>query len=150
RHTRLFQILPGHRRERRRCPGRPLVRSPGTRASETAMKDWIVPVGDAFDPNGMLRRFRSRIVARVLPEWSLRSESLRITRNKTFEDNPPRARPQEVAGPASNHPRRRASKRSRQFIFRMIDRRRRRYEQGLVPTDDHGHGHLLAAIFVLA
>ena len=32
----------------------------------------------------------------------------------------------------------------------MIDRRGCRYEQGLVPTDDHGHGHLLAAIFILA
>src|SRR5262249_12734798 len=45
---------------------------------------------------------------------------------------------------------RRSSKRSRQFVFRMINRRRCRYEQGLVPTDDHGYGHLLAAILVLA
>src|SRR5262244_739573 len=71
RHTRLFQVLPCHRRERRRCPGRPFVGSPGTRASETAMKDWIVPIGDAFDPNGMLRRFTSRVVARVLTERTL-------------------------------------------------------------------------------
>src|SRR5262249_58279789 len=84
---RLFEVLPGHRRECCGCPGRSLVRSPGTRASETAMKDWIVPVADAFDPNGMLRRFTSRIVARVLAERSLRFESLRISRNKTFKDD---------------------------------------------------------------
>src|SRR5262245_19877895 len=114
------------------------------------MKDWIIPVGDTFDPNGMLRRFTSRVVPRVLAERSLWFKSLRISGNKTFEDNLRRGRHQEVAGLAFDQLHRRSSKRSRQFVFRMIDRRRRRYEQGLVPTDDHGHGHLLAAIFVLA
>ena len=32
----------------------------------------------------------------------------------------------------------------------MINRRRRRHEQCLVPTDNHGHGHLLTAILVFA
>src|SRR5262245_23094968 len=150
RHTRLFQVLPGHRRERSRCPGRPFVRSPGTRASETPMKDWIVPIGDAFDSNGMLRRFTSRVVAWVLAERTLRFESLRISRNKTFKDNLRGGRHQQIVGLAFDQLHWRSSKRSRQLIFRMIDRRRRRYEQGLVPTDDHGNGHFLAAIFVLA
>src|SRR4030095_11684750 len=43
-----------------------------------------------------------------------------------------------------------ASERASQFVFGMIDRRRCRHEQRLIPTDDHGYGHLLATIFILA
>src|SRR5262249_5365751 len=111
-HTRVFQVLPGHRRERRRCPGRAFVRSPGTRASETAVKDWIVSVGDTFDPNRMLRRFTSCVIAWVLAERSLGFESLWISGNKTFEDNLRRGRHQEVAGLAFDQLHRRSSKRS--------------------------------------
>src|SRR5262249_33254160 len=115
RNTGLFHVLPGDGRERRRCPGRPFGRSPRTRASKTAMKDWIVPVGDASDPTGMLRRFASRVVARVLAERSLRFESLRISRNKTSKDNPRRRRHKEVAGLTFDQLHRRSPKRSRQF-----------------------------------
>ena len=77
------------------------------------MKDWIVPIGDALDANGMFRRLPSCIVARVLAERPLRFEGLRIRGNKTFEDNLRRGWHQQVAGLAFDQLHRRASKRSR-------------------------------------
>ena len=114
------------------------------------MKDRIIAMGDTLDPNSVLRRLASRVVSWVFTEGTFRFEGLRVGRNESLQDDLRGRRNQQVTCLAFDQLYRRASKRSRQFVFRMIHRRGRRHEQRLVPTDNHSHGHLLTAILVFA
>src|ERR671936_247092 len=68
RHAGLFEILPRHRGEGCRSPGRALVGPPRTGAGQTTVENRIVAVSDALDTDGVFRRLAPGVVARVFAE----------------------------------------------------------------------------------
>src|SRR5918996_2983400 len=101
-HAGLFEILPRHRRESCRSPGRPFVGSARARAGQTTVENRIVAVSDALDADGMFRSLAPRVVARVFAERAFRLIGFWIWRNKTFDDDFCRRRNQKIAGLAPN------------------------------------------------
>src|SRR5919108_3431687 len=71
-HAGLFEILPRHRGEGCRSPGRAFVGSARTGAGQTTVKNRIVAVSDALDADGMFRRLAPGVVARVFAEGAFR------------------------------------------------------------------------------
>ena len=149
RHARLFEVMPSHRRKRRRRPGRALVGAARARARKTAVKDWIASMGDRFHTDRVFGRLAAAVVAGILAERSFQSVGARVGRDEAFEHDLSARRHQQVAQFALDQFHRRAAERAGHFIFRIIHRRGGGEKQRLVPADDDRHRHLLRRGFCI-